>query len=246
MRFKFTDFHVHTRDWSIDVADDGPTFEDYIKVAEKHRINVCFLDHYELYYIENDKTNPFYGGKIDDYLEEIDNFKETYDFILSGLEVEYYEDKEIQLLELMDDYRKELDFIGGSIHEWIIGYPITTKEGLTSLLEKKPIKQIIDEYFRISEKSKIVVGRNQRENEVISSLRREGDTILTVESIPGPTVLATGDLSPEEIEVATSMTVSYSDATADQSVAVRLTRDSTQWTLLARGQGKRNTRHFMI
>ena len=101
-------------------------------------------------------------------------------------------------------------------------------------------------HFRISEKSKIVVGRNQRENEVISSLRREGDTILTVESIPGPTVLATGDLSPEEIEVATSMTVSYSDATADQSVAVRLTRDSTQWTLLARGQGKRNTRHFMI
>ncbi|NVM26022.1 MAG: hypothetical protein HWN70_08940, partial [Desulfobacterales bacterium] len=61
-----------------------------------------------------------------------------------------------------------------------------------------------------------------------------------------PTVLATGDLSPEEIEVATSITVSYSDAAADQSVAVRLTRDSTQWTLLARGQGKRNIRHFMI
>lgn len=101
-------------------------------------------------------------------------------------------------------------------------------------------------HFRISEKTKIVVGRNQRENEVISSLRREGDTILTVESIPGPTVLATGDLSPEEIEVATSITVSYSDAAADQSVAVRLTRDSTQWTLLARGQGKRNIRHFMI
>ncbi len=152
MRFKFTDFHVHTRGWSVDVAENGPTFEDYIKAAEEHQINVCFLDHYELYYIENDKANPFYGGKIDDYLEEIDKYKETYDFILSGLEVEYYEDKEIQLLELMDDYRKEFDFIGGSIHEWIIGYPITTKEGLTSLLEKKPIKQIIDEYFKVSEK----------------------------------------------------------------------------------------------
>ena len=101
-------------------------------------------------------------------------------------------------------------------------------------------------HFRISEKTKIVVGRDQRENEMISSLTREGDTILTVESFPGPTVLATGDLSAEEIKVAASITVSYSDAAADQSVAVRLTRDSKQGTLLARGQGKRNFHRFMI
>ena len=133
MRFKFTDFHVHTKNWSVDVANDGPTFDDYIKVAEVHQITVCFLDHYELYYVEKDKTNPFYNGKIEDYLEEIDIFKETYDSILSGLEVEYYENKEIKLMEFMDDYEKELDFIGGSIHEWIIGYPITTRDGLNKL-----------------------------------------------------------------------------------------------------------------
>ncbi|MFX0023780.1 MAG: PHP domain-containing protein [Candidatus Hermodarchaeota archaeon] len=152
MRFKFTDFHVHTRPWSVDVAPEGPTFEDYLKIAEENQINVCFLDHYELYYVENDKTNPFYNGKISDYLEEIDVLKETYDFILSGLEVEYYEDKELTLLELMDDYGKEFDFIAGSIHEWIIGYPITTKNGLTRLLEKIPMKKIIDDYFEVSVK----------------------------------------------------------------------------------------------
>ena len=152
MRFKFTDFHVHTRPYSVDVAENGPTFEDYIRVAEEQQINVCFLDHYELYYVENDKTNPFHDGKIDDYLEEIDIFKETYDFILSGLEVEYYENKEIKLMEFMDDYEKELDFIGGSIHEWIIGYPITTRDGLNKLLEKIPMKIIIDNYFELSKK----------------------------------------------------------------------------------------------
>jgi len=52
----------------------------------------------------------------------------------------------------MDDYGREFDFIGGSIHEWIIGYPITTREGLIKLLEKIPIKQIIDTYFEISTK----------------------------------------------------------------------------------------------
>jgi tRNA-specific 2-thiouridylase len=101
-------------------------------------------------------------------------------------------------------------------------------------------------HFRIGEKTKIVVGRNQKENEMISSLRRQGDIILTVESFPGPTVLATGDLAPEEIRIAASITVSYSDAAVDQSAAVGLTRDSKRWTLLARGKGKRDFHHFMI
>lgn len=101
-------------------------------------------------------------------------------------------------------------------------------------------------HFRISEKTKIVVGRNQKENEMISSLRREGDTILTVESFPGPTVLVKGDLSSEETELVASITVSYSDAAVDQSVAVRLIRDLKQRTLLAKGKAKRNFHHFMI
>ena len=158
MKFKFTDYHVHTAKWSTDISKDGPQFEDYIKIAEIHEINICFLEHFELYSIENDKTNPFCDGNIDNYLEEIDELKETYDFIYSGLEVEYYRDREIELLEFMDDYKKELDFIGGTIHEWIPGYPITNREKLVKLLERKKMKTIIDEYFETCEmmvKSKI-------------------------------------------------------------------------------------------
>jgi len=101
-------------------------------------------------------------------------------------------------------------------------------------------------HFRISEKTKIVVGRNQKENEMISSLRREGDTILIVEAFPGPTVLVKGDLSSEETELAASITVSYSDAVVDQSVAVRLIRDLKQRTLFSRGKEKGNFHRFMI
>ena len=147
MKFKFTDYHVHTAKWSADIDENGPNFEDYIKIAEINQINICFLEHYELYSIEKDKNNPFYNGNIDNYLEELDELKETYDFILCGLEVEYYKDREIELLEFMDDYEKELDFIGGTVHEWIAGYPVTTKEKLIKFLEKKKMKDIIDEYF---------------------------------------------------------------------------------------------------
>ncbi|MFX0047299.1 MAG: histidinol-phosphatase HisJ family protein [Candidatus Hermodarchaeota archaeon] len=146
MKFKYTDYHIHTN-WSSDIPEDGPKFKDYIKIAEAEAINLCFLEHYELYYIEQDKTNPFYKNKIDDYLEEIDQLKENYDIILGGLEVEYYQDREIELREFMDDYANELDFIGGTVHEWIHNYPITTRAKLRQLLEKVQMKQVIDDYF---------------------------------------------------------------------------------------------------
>lgn len=150
MKFKYTDYHIHTANWSTDVGVKGPTFMDYIKVAEINRINICFLEHFELYHIERDKFNPFYNCGIQDYLEEIDTLKETYDFILGGLEIQYYKDREIELMEFFDDYGKELDFICGTIHEWIFNYSISTRETLVAFLEKKPLNEIIDEYFNIS------------------------------------------------------------------------------------------------
>lgn len=141
-----TDYHVHTK-WSSDIQENGPVFDDYIKIAEDNEINICFLEHYELHYIERDKTNPFYNGKIDDYLEEIDHLKENYSIILSGLEVEYYRDREIELREFMDDYEKELDFISGTVHEWIFNYPVTNRAKLLHLIEKVQMKKVIDDYF---------------------------------------------------------------------------------------------------
>lgn len=149
MKFKYTDYHIHTR-WSSDIKEDGPNFNDYIKIAEENEINICFLEHYELYNIERDKSDPFYDGKIDDYLEEFDDLKGIYKFILSGLELEYYRDREIELLEFMDDYGKEFDFIAGTLHEWIYHYPVTSRTKLLQLLEKVQMKKVIDDYFEIS------------------------------------------------------------------------------------------------
>jgi len=150
MKFKYTDYHIHTSPWSADIKENGPTFEHYIQLAEEERINICFLEHFELLYIKKDKFYPFSNGRIDDYLEKIDTFKETYDFILAGLEVDYYSDMEMELLEFMDDYNKEVDFIAGTIHEWYFGYPITNRERIIDLMEKIPLKRIIDEFFKVS------------------------------------------------------------------------------------------------
>ena len=146
MRFKYTDYHIHTN-WSHDIIGSGPTFDDYIKEAEKHKINICFLDHYELYYIETDETCPFYNDKIIKYLEEMDKLKENYEFIQSGLEVEYYPQKENELKNFMDDFGKEFDFIGGTLHETKMGFPVTTRARLIDLLNQTSITQVVDDYF---------------------------------------------------------------------------------------------------
>jgi len=101
-------------------------------------------------------------------------------------------------------------------------------------------------HFRINERTKIVVGRDQKENGMITSFIEAGDTVLTVESFPGPTVLITGELSSEEIQLTASITVSYSDAAIGQSVVVQLKRDSKHWTVLAAGRKKSNFHQLMI
>lgn len=101
-------------------------------------------------------------------------------------------------------------------------------------------------HFRISAGTKIVVGRNKRENEAIISLARQEDALLTVESFPGPTVLVIGDPTPEELEVVAAITVSYSDAPPNQPVAVRIRRDSTSEVLRAQGGEKGHFHRFMV
>jgi len=101
-------------------------------------------------------------------------------------------------------------------------------------------------HFRVNEKAKVVVGRNQRENEAISSLMSEEDTLLTVEEIPGPTVLVTGQISPDELDIVASIAVSYSDAEINQRAAVCLKRDSQSWTAIAMGIEKEKFYRYMI
>ena len=80
----------------------------------------------------------------------------------------------------------------------------------------------IGRHFRLGPATKVVVGRNKTENDVIDSLSCEKDLILRVEDIPGPTVLISGEASPEEEALALSITASYSDAKEDQVVEVTI------------------------
>jgi hypothetical protein len=70
----------------------------------------------------------------------------------------------------------------------------------------------VGRHLRLKPDVKVIVGRNQRENEEIIRLAGEGGIIMTSESFPGPTVLVSGLPSEEDLLRTASITLSYSDA----------------------------------
>lgn len=64
-------------------------------------------------------------------------------------------------------------------------------------------------HFRLTPKIKLVVGRNERENKAIATLRREGDVVLSAEEPKGPISILRGASNGEFIMEAASITAKY-------------------------------------
>jgi len=71
-------------------------------------------------------------------------------------------------------------------------------------------------HFRLNEATKVIVGRNQKENKILKKLSLSEDTILEVINYPGPFVLIPygGDKAGEEL--ASILAASYSDTPKDK------------------------------
>ena len=70
----------------------------------------------------------------------------------------------------------------------------------------------IGRHFRFSDEVKLVVGRNEEENQKIQTFAREEDILLKVSSFPGPLCLLRGKLREGDVEKAAAITVHYSKA----------------------------------
>ena len=73
-------------------------------------------------------------------------------------------------------------------------------------------------HFRLSPKTKLIVGRNEDENNAIVLLAKKDDLLLTTSSVPGPDVLVTGEITKAIEDLASEITVSYSDAKTGETM----------------------------
>lgn len=77
-------------------------------------------------------------------------------------------------------------------------------------------------HFRINKNSKLIVGRNKDENDVISSLAMPNDLLLEVKDYMGPLALLRGAYDESTLALAASIVHRYSDAPKDAECAVAI------------------------
>ncbi len=75
-------------------------------------------------------------------------------------------------------------------------------------------------HFRLSPKVKLVVGRNEEDNQKIETFSQVRDILLKTVRYPGPLALLRGEASEAEMEKAASITARYSKAKGMEKVEV--------------------------
>ncbi|MGI0089274.1 MAG: tRNA (5-methylaminomethyl-2-thiouridylate)-methyltransferase [Nitrosopumilaceae archaeon] len=83
----------------------------------------------------------------------------------------------------------------------------------------------IGRHFRFDAKTKLIVGRNQDENEVIKSLALDRDVLLEAKDHVGPVTLLRGENAQAHLEISAAITLRYSDAPKDVSSIVTVQKD---------------------
>lgn len=98
---------------------------------------------------------------------------------------------------------------------------------LRELLEHNPnpsLKDInllrIGRHFRISNKTKIIIGRNENENNMIRLFAENNDYLLWVDGFGSPLTIICGESDEDDLRLAASMCARYSDARHMQYVEV--------------------------
>ncbi len=74
--------------------------------------------------------------------------------------------------------------------------------------------------FRVSPKAKLVVGRNEKQNSLLSSLARDKDYFFETVDLPGPIGIGRGRFSEDKMTTAASIVARYSDSKPGNKVNI--------------------------
>lgn len=82
----------------------------------------------------------------------------------------------------------------------------------------------VGRHYRLDAKTKVIVGRDQRENKVVETFARRGELLFELADITGPTALLRGEASEEYVRAAAALCAHSSRAKGCSSARVRIRR----------------------
>ncbi len=101
-------------------------------------------------------------------------------------------------------------------------------------------------HFRLPGGEKTVVGRNQRDNAAIETLRSPEDCVLKMEGFPGPTALIPGGGGEDARLQAASLCVLYGDAPPNLGVRVLCRQGEEARTLVVTAARREDAQNWII
>ncbi len=90
----------------------------------------------------------------------------------------------------------------------------------------------IGRHLRLPGKSKLIVGRNEKENGLLARVVEPEECLLRTSDVPGPTAILAGRHAQDEVRLAAAIVARYSDASMDQSVRIEVRTSQTSCELI--------------
>jgi tRNA U34 2-thiouridine synthase MnmA/TrmU len=110
------------------------------------------------------------------------------------------------------------------------GYALRVRDLMAhDMLTLRDVKRLaVGRHFRLPQGSKLIVGRNEADNEALTGMAGPGDTVLSTPYCPGPTAVLSGDGAEEEAGLAAGVVARYSDDRQKGLVSVLIVSKETE------------------
>ncbi|MGE5583253.1 MAG: hypothetical protein ACM3X9_12065 [Bacillota bacterium] len=101
-------------------------------------------------------------------------------------------------------------------------------------------------HLRLSPAAKIIIGKDQTENEALKKIASPEDILLELSDFAGPVTMFIGAPDERTLNLAASITAGYARTNDAGSVKVQATRATEQWGLLVQPLPREESRKYFI
>ncbi len=100
--------------------------------------------------------------------------------------------------------------------------------------------------FRLSDTTKLILGRNQADNDRIHELAKPDDILLRADDFSGPQGLISGAAEPADLETAAAIVANYGKGAGESTIEILLQQGAKRWMLSVAPFNREQSNAFLL